>query len=264
MIKSRQVLLKFSLDKYPVLENLLETGKYGFEIDDFYNPALMHDDESYKKRISEYQKIIKRYSDRIITMHGAFHSLTIHTKDPDFAEISKKKMIKSIQTATELNCRKVVFHAGIIPQSAGDKYDNIVKVHYDFWGELLEKYKDIEICIENVWELNTTFFEIILEKINSPRFSMCIDNGHVNAFSNTPLIEWTTKLKKHISHIHLNDNDKNADLHLALGEGQIGILDEIKELMNLKEELTYKIEIHTPEGIIKSIQFLIENGLLQL
>jgi sugar phosphate isomerase/epimerase len=263
MIKSKQTLLKMSLDKYPELETLLESGKYGLEIDDFYNPTVMHDDELYKKRISEYNKIINKYSDRFISMHGAFHSLSIHSKDPDYAELSKRKMIKSIQTATELNCRKIIFHAGIIPQSAGNKYDNIVTIHYDFWGELLEKYKDIEICIENVWEPNPDFFEIILDKLNTSRFTMCIDNGHVNAFSNTPLTEWLKKLKKHISHVHLSDNDKKADLHLALGGGQIRIIEEINELIKLNNNLIYKLEIHTPDGIKKSVKFLIDNGILQ-
>lgn len=265
MIKSKQVLLKMNLDSYPVLENLLETGKYGLEIDDFYNPSIMRDEVLYEKRKADYKEIIKKYSDRFISMHGAFHSLSIHSKDPDYAELSKKKMIKSIQTATELNCKKIIFHAAIIPQSAGNKFDNIVTVHYNFWSELLEKYKDIEICIENVWELNADFFLILFEKLNSSRFMMCIDNGHVNAFSNTPLNEWITKIKKHISHVHLSDNDKKADLHLALGDGQIRTIDEINEFMKIgNDNLTYKLEIHAPEGIKKSIRFLIENNILQI
>lgn len=264
MIKSNQVLIEMDFEKYSEMEYLLETGKYGLEINDFCNPAVMCDNALYEKRIFDYQKVIKKYSDRFITMHGAFFGLVIHSRDADIARISKDKIIKSLQTAAELNCRKIVFHTGIIPQAVGHILNNIATIHFDFWAELLERNKHIEICIENVWEQNAEFFEILLSKINSLRFTMCIDNGHANVYSTTTFFDWINNLKKHISHVHLSDNDKRTDQHLGLGDGQLRILSEIDELVKINGKLTYKLEVHTPAGIKKSIQYLIDNKVMQL
>ncbi len=44
-----------------------------------------------KMRILDYKKTIQKYPDRVITLHGAFFSLIIHSNDPDIAKISKNK-----------------------------------------------------------------------------------------------------------------------------------------------------------------------------
>lgn len=263
MIKNKQVLIEIDVDKFPQFEHLFETGDYGFEINDFCYPVVMCDDSLYKKRILDYKKITKEYPNRISTLHGAFLSLIIHSNDPDIAKISKRKIIQSIQTATELNCCKVIFHTGIIPQAVGHILNEIAKVHYNFWGETLDNYKDIEICIENVWEKNTDFFEILLQNVNNPRFTMCIDNGHANVYSCTTILEWINRLRKYISHVHLSDNDTLTDQHLGLGTGRLNILNEIRELEKVNENLTYKLEVHSFEGINESLNFMFDKNILQ-
>ena len=263
MLKNKQVLIETDADKFPQFEHLIETGGYGFEINDFCYPAIMCDDSLYKKRISDYKKITRKYSDRAITLHGPFFSLIIHSNDPDIAKISKRKIIRSIQTATELNCRKVIFHTGVIPQAVGHILNEIAKVHCGFWGEMLEKYKDIEICIENVWEKNTDFFEILLQNVNNSRFTMCIDNGHANVYSCTAFFEWINRLRKYISHVHLSDNDTITDQHLGLGIGRLDVLNEINELEKVNENLTYKLEVHSYEGIKESLNFMFDKNILQ-
>lgn len=263
MIQPKQVLLEIDTNKLPQFEHLLETSEYGFEINDFCYPAIICDYSLYKMKLLEYKKILQKYSDRIITLHGAFFSLIIHSNDPDIAQISKNKIIRSIQTATELNCSKVIFHTGIIPQAVGHMLTDIAKVHTSFWGEMLEKYKDIEICIENVWEKNTEFFEILLQNVNNPRFTMCIDNGHANVYSSTPIPEWINKLQKYLSHVHLSDNDAITDQHLGLGTGRLDIKNEINEFIKIKENITYKLEVHSYEGINDCLNFMFNNNLLR-
>ena len=53
-------------------------------------------------------------------------------------------------------------------------------------------------------------------------FGVCFDYAHVHAFGDETQIEsWVKALSPYVKHIHINDNDFTADLHLALGEGKI-------------------------------------------
>lgn len=263
MIKSYQLLFKMNFNDYPELEGLIESGNYGIEINDFSNPEVICDKTVYVRKLLDYKKIIERYSARNITLHGAFIGLQIHSKDTDLAKLSRLKIIESLQAASELKARKVVFHSGIIPQAFGHILDRVADVQFEFWTKLLEKFKGIEICIENVWEKDSRFFELLLPKINNERFTMCLDYGHIGVFADTNFAEWVNKLSKHLSHIHLHDNDGKTDLHQGLGEGKLAFFEEVNALWDVNDKLTYTLEVGKL-SVKNSIQYMIDKNIMEL
>jgi sugar phosphate isomerase/epimerase len=85
-------------------------------------------------------------------------------------------------------------------------------------------------------------------------FGVCFDIAHAY-LSNVPLDTWTGALSPNIKHIHINDNDKLQDLHLAVGSGQIdwSILKN-KELFAASPSLL--IEVNGMDRLLSSYQFL--------
>ena len=52
-----------------------------------------------------------------------------------------------------------------------------------FWKEFLKEDPGVDIMLENVLETTPDLIVDIVEGINDPRFRMCFDVGHINAYS---------------------------------------------------------------------------------
>ncbi len=93
-----------------------------------------------------------------------------------------------------------------------------------------------------------------MEEMSSEYFGLCFDTGHFNLFSKIPLDEWLAQFKAYILELHLHDNDKSSDAHLAIGDGTFDF-DTLFETLDNKD-LICTIEGHTKEAVIKSIERL--------
>ena len=47
----------------------------------------------------------------------------------------------------------------------------------------------------------------IFRKVDNPRLRMCLDVGHVNAYSPVPVEEWVSACAEFLSHFHIHNND---------------------------------------------------------
>ena len=96
----------------------------------------------------------------------------------------------------------------------------------------------------------------IVCQVNDPRLRLCLDVGHVNAYSPVKAEEWIARWGELLSHTHLHNNHGDADTHSALWEGSL----EIKALMEaLPGHTTATLEL--PE-IGENLSWLAKNGLL--
>jgi sugar phosphate isomerase/epimerase len=124
------------------------------------------------------------------------------------------------------------------------------------WDPLLKRAADIgtKIAIENIFEDDPTNLRMLMEKIGSELFGICFDTGHCNLFTRVPLEEWLRQLKPYIIELHLHDNNKTFDDHLAIGDGTFDfamLFDTLKD-----KELVYTVEAHSPEDTVTSIKRL--------
>jgi sugar phosphate isomerase/epimerase len=91
-----------------------------------------------------------------------------------------------------------------------------------------------------------------LKDINN--FGVCLDLAHA-FLSKVDLKQWVDELSPYVKHIHINDNDKQQDLHLPVGSGQMdwSILGSEKLFASSPSVL---IEVSGKEKLIKSIDYL--------
>jgi len=83
----------------------------------------------------------------------------------------------------------------------------------------------------------------IAEGVNDARLRLCLDVGHVNAYSDVPVETWLRILAPHISHFHIHSNAGDADTHSAPGEGSV----DVEAIMDLADRLcpeaTFTMEV---------------------
>ena len=192
----------------------------------------------------------------LLTLHGPFFDLSPASFDSKIKKVTMERFEEVYQIARQLGASKIIFHSGFIPQVyfvEGWLYKSIT-----FWKEFMSNKEDsITICIENVFETDYAPILELIRQVNHPHFKMCLDIGHVNAYSPIPLIEWIQNLKAYISHVHLHNNHGSKDEHLGLSNGSINVPECLKLLSEIiTGHLTITLEIYDLNDLKDSLHTL--------
>ena len=99
----------------------------------------------------------------------------------------------------------------------------------------------------------------ILRAVDSPRLRLCLDVGHVNAYSPVDTAQWLRRCAPWISHFHLHNNNGTRDAHDPLFRGSI----PMEELLTLAGELcpeaTFTLELPDAENSARELMKIIGN-----
>lgn len=242
------------------IENIEEYSKLareydlGFEYNDFFIPDLLDDE----KKLNE---IIERYLEAGVpdycTMHGVFFDIIPFSSDAKIREVSKSRMEQSMQIASKIGARGVVFHTNVYPLLCSEIYDaNAVKLTSECLKELLVKYSDIDIYLENMFDDDAHIMVEIAKQLKDySNFGLCLDYAHA-MISPTDIDEWVRETAPYVKHVHINDNDLVKDSHLPVGDGSID-WDRFMEYHDqCFSDCTILIETTLPENQRKSLEFL--------
>lgn len=191
-----------------------------------------------------------------ITIHAPFMDLSPGAVDSKVRDITIERFSQVFELAENLLPQVIVFHSGYEKWKYAQKIDVWLEGSLKTWPPLIKKAvdMDIKIAIENIFEDDPANLRLLMEEINSEHFGICFDTGHFNLFSKIPLGEWLRQLMPYIIELHLHDNNKTSDAHLAIGEGTFDFGTLFSTLKG--KNLVYTIEGHTPEDVLKSIERL--------
>lgn len=191
-----------------------------------------------------------------ITIHAPFMDLSPGAVDSKVRDITIERFSHIFAIAEVLKPEVIVFHSGYEKWKYAQKIDVWLEGSLKTWPPLIKKAvdMDIKIAIENIFEDDPANLRLLMEEINSEHFGICFDAGHFNLFSKIPLGEWLKQLMPYIIELHLHDNNKTSDAHLAIGEGTFDFGTLFSTLKD--KNLVYTIEGHTPEDVLKSIERL--------
>ena len=128
-----------------------------------------------------------------------------------------------------------------------------------FWKDFLEQVPGVEIVLENVLETDDEWLVDIIKEVDDSRLRLCLDVGHVNAYSAIPVMEWLKNCTPCISHFHLHNNDGSWDSHAPLHQGGIPMKDFIREATILCPDATFTLELREAES---SVRWLADNELI--
>lgn len=191
-----------------------------------------------------------------LSIHAPFMDLSPGAVDERVRMVTVERFLHVFEIAEILKPKAIVFHSGYEKWKYALRVDQWLDGSLIIWPPLLKRAVDIglKIAIENIFEDDPTNLRLLMEEIGSENFGICFDTGHFNLFSKISLEEWLRQLKPYIIELHLHDNDKTFDSHLAIGEGTFDFDTLFSTLKD--KNLIYTIEAHTPEDTIKSIERL--------
>jgi sugar phosphate isomerase/epimerase len=239
-------------DNFEYVGSIARKNNVGIEFQSFCEPEIL---DNPKQTILEHQA----YKDVVYrTMHGAFYDLCPGSPDQLVREVTRKRILQSLEVARELDIFDVVFHLGA---PFGEYREQLV----EFWKSVLEQTPErISLHLENTNETPEVIKRVV-DRINSPRLGICLDIGHAYAFSETSVFEWIETLGSRISYVHIHDNNGKKDEHLAIGDGGIPIKRVLDALETHSKEALWALEQALEDDscmhLIRSFEWIRKNYL---
>ncbi len=234
----------------PDAANLARQQGFGLEIAEYCTAYNM--DEHFEENDALVQKGLTGISKRIL--HAPFNELFPCAIDPLARQLARHRYQQAIQLAQRYSAHKIVIHGGYNPRIYYPVW--YVEQSIIFWKEFVKSLpQGIEICLENVLEEEPSMLWDIVHTVDHPQLTLCLDVGHVNAYSSVSALDWLQQWKSHLSHFHLHNNDGSWDSHRPLTCGSI----DMKKLLSQAEELcpsaTYTLEL---TELSDSVNWLLE------
>lgn len=231
-----------------------------FEYNDFFIPAVLSDNNKMNEIAQVYRSLDRDCSQD--TLHGAFFDIVIDSTDPLIKQVSDFRVHQSMEMAKLIGCRAVVFHSNYITGFKSFPYrDRWVKENAEYYHNLLNEYPMLEVYIENMFDDSPELLRRLAEAMSDePRFGLCFDAAHAYLW-NLPLGTWLDQLSPYIRHVHINDNFKDEDSHLAIGTGTLP-WDILRDDRLRRNNPSILIEVNNEEKLRQSYEFLVNNDLL--
>ena len=95
----------------------------------------------------------------------------------------------------------------------------------------------------------------IVKGVEDPCLRLCLDVGHVNAYSQIPVMDWLKEWAPYLSHFHIHNNDGSWDTHSALDCGTIPMCELLMQAEKICPNATFTLELMEAEP---SVRWLLE------
>ncbi len=250
-------------DRNNLDESIKLAGEYdlGFEYNDYFVPSVL-DDEILLNEIANCY--LGKQLPSYCTMHGAFFDVIPFSPDDRIREISELRIEQSIAAAKKMGSSAVVFHTNYNPFLNSDTYINgWIEKNSDYWSSVLSRHSDVAIYLENMFDTSPNIMRELADKLSiHENFGICLDYAHASISPTDPSV-WAERLGKYIRHVHLNDNDLKADLHLPWGSGIIDRRQFYKCYDDYMNGATILLETNGVQAQRKSIVTLISDGFIK-
>ena len=226
---------------------------FGLELAEFctawnMDEKFAHVDSVVKKKLEGIPRSL---------LHAPYNELFPCAIDKKARALAAERYRQATELATRYGSRKVIIHGGYNPRIYFPVW--YVKQSVLFWQDFLRDNPGVEIVLENVLEDDPRWLLDIVAGVDDPRLRLCLDIGHVNAYSSVPLTDWLVLWAPYLSHLHIHNNDGSRDAHNALNEGTIPIKELLLQAQHLCPDATYTLELMNDAP---SVVWLQENDLI--
>lgn len=235
---------------------------FGFEFNDFFIPDMLDDPLRIDERIEFYKKW---KLPGILTSHGAFFDVVIHSIDRRIRKVSELRILQSIEAARKIGAKGLVFHTNFQNEflSTQAYRDGWLNTNEGFWRKIAEENPDINFYMENMCDNSPKLITEIAKRLSDvSNFGICLDYAHATIYGSN-IDEWVESVAPYTKHLHINDNDLKDDLHLAVGDGKIDWERFKSHLSEYFPTQTVLIETSEIANQRRSAEFLVKLGILQ-
>lgn len=222
----------------------------GLEIAEFCTPWFL---DTEFDRIDPVIREKMRCSDRFV-LHAPFSELFPCAIDPRVREVAAERYRQVTRVAQGYGIRRIVVHGGYHPRIYYPIWYTEQSVL--FWKEFVKEIPEGTVfCLENVFEEEPAMLAEIIRQVNDPRIRMCLDVGHVNAYSDIPVTKWLESCADITVHFHIHNNDASRDSHSQLFAGTIDMKALLAAIREKCPDATMTLELMEGEP---SVRWLLE------
>lgn len=186
-------------------------------------------------------------------LHAPFNELFPCAIDIKARELAAYRYRQAIALAKQYGAAKVIIHGGYNPWIYYPVWYTEQSIL--FWKNFLKYDPGVEIVLENVLETEPDMLLDIIKGVDHPKLRLCLDIGHVNAYSKIPVMEWLEACAPYISHFHIHNNYGSWDTHSALDCGNIPIGELLRQAETRCPEASFTLELMEAEH---SVRWLLE------
>lgn len=219
-------------------------GQYGFGLEIAEYCTAWNMDREYPETDGAVRNKLRAVSRSLL--HAPFNELFPCAIDPRARQLAADRYHQAIELAKGYGSRKVVIHGGYNPWIYYPVW--YVEQSVVFWKEFLEQDPGVEIVLENVLETQPQWLLDVVKAVDSPSLRLCLDVGHVNAYSPDPVQKWVEEWAPYLSHFHIHNNDGTADRHSALTEGTVPMTELLRQIDSLCPDATVTLELMQTEA----------------
>lgn len=187
--------------------------------------------------------------------HAPFNELFPCAIDPKARELAACRYRQATALAKQYGAAKVVIHGGYNPYLYYPVWYTEQSIL--FWKDFLREDPGVTIVLENVLEEEPGMLLEILRGVDDPRLRLCLDVGHVNAYSKIPAAAWLEACAPYLSHFHIHNNDGTRDSHNALDQGTIPMREFVSRAEELCPHATFTLELMSAAP---SVRWLLEES----
>ena len=239
------------------ISEILKDYDIGIEIIEFGIGYTLDKDDN---GISEYcEKMGDLIKNKSLSIHGPFLDLNTASFDNMIKKATLTRYNQAYFVAKKLGADRIVFHSCYYE----DIYfkDVYINNSLDFWREFLsDKDESIKIHIENIYEKDLLVLKELVDKVNSNIFSICLDIGHANCYSNESLEEIIKSLNNRIGHLHLSNNDGKRDSHCGFNNGNVDILMTLDLIDKYCNDPSMTIEVNNFNEAVESLSIMMNRN----
>lgn len=218
---------------------------FGIEIAE-YCTAWNMDDEFAETDAIVREKLIgigKR------VLHAPFNELFPCAIDRKARTLAADRYRQAIAFARQYGAAKVIIHGGYNPWIYYPVW--YVDQSIVFWKEFLKEDPGVEIVLENVLETQPQWLLDIVKGVGDERLKLCLDIGHVNAYSKISLMEWLETWAPYLGHFHIHNNDGTQDQHNPLHQGTIPMKALLRRIEELCPDATVTLELMNAKSSVE-------------
>ena len=175
-------------------------------------------------------------------LHAPFNELFPCAIDKKARALARERYLQAISLAKGYGADRVVVHGGYYERMYYPVW--YTQQSTEFWRAFMaDMNEDILICLENVFEPGPDMLIDIVRAADDARLGICLDIGHVNAYSPVPASEGLEKCAPYIKHFHIHNNMGDRDAHLSPGEGTLPVKELLLRAAEICPAATFTLEV---------------------
>lgn len=187
------------------------------------------------------------------TIHGPFMDLSPGAVDERVREVTTDRFMALMEAVLPLSPEVIVLHAAYDEKRFDGDVSLWLSQSLKTWTQVVAEAEKtgLTITVENTFEYGPAEMKLLIEEVGSDNFGVCLDAGHINAFSRAGMDEWFSGIGAYVKEVHIHDNSGTRDEHLPIGDGNIDFNRFFGLVGEFSPEAVYTIEPHG-EGVLQS------------